>query len=681
MNARTVTTILRKELLDTLRDKRTLIMMIGLPIILYPAMLIFGMQIAIVQQNKLEETRSRVAIEGVATAQLRDWLNNIEMVDVVESAAPEEALLAGNIESVVRVRGELDPVLEQGGSVPVEILFDSTELESRDAADRLEDGLEKVTKDLRDARLHKAGLAVAYIEPLKVKQEDLAPAQKTSGMVLGLLVPLLMVLMIALGAFYPAIDLTAGEKERGTFETLLSTPATKLEIVTGKFLTVFTLAMATGILNLASMALTFLFMLSQFSAAVKDATFVEGFQLPLEAFFIILLVMIPLGFLLSSMMMSVAVMARSFKEAQNYITPFFLIVLLPAFMAGIPGTELTPFSEFVPIYNVVLLFRELMTDKATVDEAVSVFVSTAAYASLALWFSAWLFQREEVVLSEERGIPLTVRRSEFRPRPTLTPGGALGWYSVMLIALFYLGSLVQQWKLIPGLLITQFVILLGGTLAVLWFLKVDWRTALHLRRLSARGFLGALLLGAGAVLLLIQFSAYHNKFLPMPKMLEEEFMKLFQTENIPGGIFTLLFAVGLAPGLCEELFMRGAVLSGVRQRLGTWGSVLVIGLLFGVLHISIYRILPTALLGAALTYMVLRTGSIWSSVAVHALNNCFGVLVATGHAPVFVETALNIQEAEKSGLPWLTLVAAVVLVLVGVGILEWQWNRDRGERR
>ncbi len=178
-----------------------------------------------------------------------------------------------------------------------------------------------------------------------------------------MILPLIMVLMIAVGAFYPAVDLTAGEKERGTFETLLSTPTSKIEIVAGKFLTVFALAMTTGILNLASMAATFILLASQIQPLLGGQINFEV-HLPFQAFFIILFVMVPLAFFISAVMMSVAVMTRSFKEAQNYVTPVFMAIMLPGVFAGMPGAELTAANQFIPIYNVVLLFKDLMTGEA-----------------------------------------------------------------------------------------------------------------------------------------------------------------------------------------------------------------------------------------------------------------------------------------------------------------------------
>src|SRR5690606_29593697 len=141
-------------------------------------------------------------------------------------------------------------------------------------------------------------------------------------------------------------------------ETLLSTPASKLDIVAGKFLAVFTLAMATGLLNLASMAGTFAVTFSQANAAL-DGTLPFEFQLPLASVAVIVLAMVPLGVMISAIMMAVAVFARSFKEGQNYVTPALLLITMPAGLAALPGIELNAYTAVPPILNVVLLFRAL----------------------------------------------------------------------------------------------------------------------------------------------------------------------------------------------------------------------------------------------------------------------------------------------------------------------------------
>lgn len=669
MRLRTVNTIFRKEILDTIRDKRTVIMMIGLPIVLYPAMLLIGLQTAIIQHQQLEAAVSRIAIKADKPQAIELWFDGIPKMKVAPSVDPEGDLARNEVDAVLVVRGDIERILDEGRTLIVEVLYDITEFASREAAVRIEGMLDTMSKSLLSERLARSGIEEHYIRPIEIRQRDVASPAKTTGTMLGLILPMLMVFMIALGAFYPAIDLTAGEKERGTFETLLSTPASKIEIVAGKFLTVFCLAMLTGILNLASMAATFVFMLSQISALLDDTVLLQ-MSLPFESFLIVLVVIIPLAFFICAMMMSVAVFARSFKEAQNYITPFVVVIAIPAAIAGFPGSRLTTATQFVPIANVVLLFKDLMKGHAGIEPVFAVFLSNAVYAGLALLFAAWLFQREEVVLSEERGIPLSFRRFSFSPRPTLTPASSLGLYAVILVAIFYLGSLVQQWHIISGLLITEWGLILLPTLLLLWFVRVDFKESCYLYRLSGINTAASILMALSCLVLTLQFGFLHNKVLPIPEDYHQFFKDFFARGETPGGFVTLLIAAALSPAICEEMLFRGAMLSGMRQRLGPWTSVLLIAILFGLFHISIYRIVPTALLGIMLGYLVLRTGSILAGMLAHGLVNATAILLASERIPPRLMEWLALEQVEQEGLPWEILVIAGIGAVAAIALVE-----------
>ncbi len=675
MNFRTVKTIFKKEMLDTVRDKRTLVMMIGVPVLLYPMLLIVGLQGALVQHATLEETVSRVALDTEEPELVETWLEDVEMVELVDTDTPAADLDAGNLDAIVQIDGPVAAPLAAGQSVTVEVLFDSTEFTSMDAAGRVRSGLEKDGEALLDTRLADQNLDRAFITPLEIAREDVAPPAKTTGNALGTILPVIMVVMLALGAFYPAVDVTAGEKERGTFETLLSTPTTKLEIVTGKFVTVFLLAMMTGLLNLGSMAATFVFMANQLKPILGDAVQFE-IQFPPTAIITFFLILIPLAFFISAIMMAIAVFARSFKEAQNYVTPFFVVITMPALFASLPGVKLSAGTQFIPIANVILLFRDMMTGKASYEATFAVFLSTAAFAVLALQFAAWLFQREEVVLSEEKGFPLTWRRSEFRPRPTITASMSLGLFTIMLIMLFYVGSTVQAWKLLPGLLITEWLMLLAPILLLLWYAKVDFKTALNLRPLSFQGALGSIVLGFFSILLVIQMGFWFNQVLPVPAEFEEEMAKLFSSDGSLLQLLFLLFVAAVSPAICEEVMFRGVILSGMRSRMGIWPCVILVGLLFGIFHISIFRIPPIAIFGMVLTYLTLRTGSIYAAMLVHLMNNSFAILLTTERMPAFVGTLLELETFEEKGMPKPVLAVAIVGFVLGIVLVEWSGRKS-----
>lgn len=677
MKPHIVWTIFFKELLDTLRDRRTLFMMIGVPVLLYPGIILLSLQVAVMQHEHLERTVSRVVIDS-EWPQVRLWLQDVPKIKLVESADPEADLNAGEVQVLVRTPN-LDPTaIDQNRSARVHLLYDATNFESLDGALRVKTALDDTGERLLEARLAEAGLSNAYITPLHVEQVNVAPPAKTTGNLLGLTLPLLIVIMIALGAFYPAVDLTAGEKERGTFETLLSTPATKLDIVLGKFFAVCTLAIFTGLLNLGSMGATFAVTLGQMKPMFED-DFALEFALPITSVAWIVFILLPLGGLISAVMMSIAVYARSFKDAQNYVTPFFLLLMLPAMLAALPGAELTLASACVPILNVVLLFRALMTDTDTLTLTLTVLGSTVVYAMLALAFATWLFHREDVVLADKTPPLFARRRRESALHPAPSYGSVMALYTLMLAMLVFVGPQLQAVHLIGGILLVQWGLILLPSLLFVKLGRLDAYAVLSLREPAARAWLGTLLLGAGGILLLIEIGVLNNRLLPAPQAMEEFFRTLFAQEQSEGaGLWVLLLTIAVTPAICEEVLFRGVLLSGMRDRLPKAASILVVGLLFGAYHLTIFKLLPTASIGMLLTYVCLRSGSIFPGMLLHACINGFSVLIVTNSLPESFIAALNLPSLEANGLPWPLLLVGGGCFLCGVSLMESTARRRAG---
>ena len=669
MNFTVVRTIFFKEMLDTFRDKRTLIAMIGVPVVLYPLLFIALTQVTVVQQNRLAEEVSTIAFAGAGADRVRPWLDDPAKFEVVESDAPLTALADRELDALVTAGDDFDIALDGGGTGLIEIAYDATEPRSREASGRIEDALVDARDALLQGRLSGAGLAESFARPIRVERENVAPPAKSTGSILGTILPLIMVVMLGVGAFYPAVDLTAGEKERGTFETLLSTPTSKLEIIFGKFFAVFSLSILTGLLNLASMIATVMIQLTQILNVQEQSAFeLDLTQIPLHTIVVILIILFPLALFISAMMMTVALLARSFKEAQNYVTPFFLAILIPASVVVIPGIDLTRTTQFLPVANVSLLFRDLLMARASADMAFVVFMTTAIYALIALVLATWMFQREDVVLSEERGVPLTFHRSLIAPRAVPTLGLSLGIFATVMLLIFYVGSYAQSRNMHAGLLLTQYALILAPVLVALLYGKVNVRESLNLRVPSVGAVGGAVLIIPGMIVLAIQVGVFQNRVFPMPEALQEQMEGLFDLAALPGGVVGLLFLVAVSPAICEEVLFRGVLVSGLRERLPQWALILGVGVLFGLFHLSIYRVVPTGVTGIVLTYLVVRSGSIFLPMLAHLALNGFSILVETGSLPRgFLESLEGIDE---SGLPTIAIVAGLGSMVLGVVLME-----------
>lgn len=656
-----IRTIFLKECLDTLRDRRAVIAMVAVPVLLYPALFVVGAQALIVQQGRVEAMDSRVAITGPHANLVRPWLKHAPEIAVAIEDDPEEALALGRIDAVV-VTGLGESPEASYDSLEIIIQYDSVEQRSLYSLSRVREALQEKSRELLALRIAEVALPEGFAHPLTIQGVDTASTERRTGYLLGSMLPMLMVVMLGVGAFYPAIDLTAGEKERGTLETLLATPAGKLNIVWGKFLTVFLLCMITGLLNLGSMSASVLFQLGQ----LEDGFGEFGLTISPGMLLIALAAMVPLAFFVSAIMMALAVLARSFKEAQNFVTPFFVALLIPATWAAVPGVTLDTFNQFLPVANVALLFKALFLGEATAEGVFAVLVSTAAFALLALQFATWLFQQDEMLLAEDRGFAFLRRRGAIQPAPVPTPTAGLFLYAVVMLLLFYPATYLQQRELFSGLLATQWLFLLLPTLALVAITRGNWRETLALR-MPGVASLGVVTVATGAwIVLQSQFFVWQQRVLPFPDALREEMERLFTTPDL--SVWALLFIIAVTPAICEEVLFRGAILSSLRRRVPAWAAVLLVGVLFGLFHLSVHRLLLTTLSGILITWFVYRSRSLAHGVLAHLIVNGSAVLIVTGNAPAIVLRYLADPDLAETGLP-LPIVAASAVVLAAALIV------------
>jgi len=228
------------------------------------------------------------------------------------------------------------------------------------------------------------------------------------GNIVGGMIPYIFILLCFTGAMYPAMDLTAGEKERGTLETILCSPVARTDLVLGKFLVVLAASLGTVVISLLSMGATFLIggMLLAKSdvgaaamAAAKSGA-AQGFTLPTidpAGTLMVLAMVLPVAVLFSAILMAVSLFAKSMKEAQSYVSPLIIVVILPAMMGMLPGVELNARLALVPILNLALVSKELVSGVFHWNYIALIFGSTCLYAAVALAACVRMFNREQVL--------------------------------------------------------------------------------------------------------------------------------------------------------------------------------------------------------------------------------------------------------------------------------------------
>ena len=245
-------------------------------------------------------------------------------------------------------------------------------------------------------RLEARNLPDSLVDPFQVKKQNVAPPEKVSGAAIGGFLPYFVIILCLTGATYPAIDLTAGEKERGTIETILCSPVPRTQIVLGKFLMVLTAALCTAMLAIISMGVSF-HVAKKMLAGVGGAENPLNFTIGLKAIAAVFLMVLPLAVLFAAGLIAIALMAKSYKEAQSYIAPLMIVAILPAVAGVLPGVEFNARMALIPVLSTSLVCKEIVAGTYHWNYIAIIFLSTCVYATAALYVAVSLFKREDVL--------------------------------------------------------------------------------------------------------------------------------------------------------------------------------------------------------------------------------------------------------------------------------------------
>ncbi|HME13047.1 MAG TPA: ABC transporter permease [Candidatus Acidoferrum sp.] len=401
MAANNIGIVYRKELREALRDRRTLISTIVMPLLLFPVMSVgFGYMAVILVGQAKKETPKVMIVGGADSPEVVAGLKKVENIEVVPTTENwKEQIVGKEIRAAVEI-----PVNFQGDVAAqkmdtVKIYIYENELKSSFAADKIQEYMTKYSDSVVKERLAAKNVSDKVLKPFEVKQENVAPAEKVSAAAFGGLIGYMVIFLCLSGGMYPAMDLTAGEKERGTMETILSSPISRMHLVLGKFLLVLTASLATAALSVLSMGISFSalhhFTTNSGSSRGEAAAFL--LNLGPKVVFSVFIMVLPLAVLFSAALMTISLFAKSYKEAQSYITPLMFLVIIPAVAAMLPGVELTPKLALVPVLNMSLLCKELVASTYHWNYIAIIFASTCVYATAALFIAIKMFQRESVL--------------------------------------------------------------------------------------------------------------------------------------------------------------------------------------------------------------------------------------------------------------------------------------------
>jgi sodium transport system permease protein len=399
MSLRNIGIVYRKELTEALRDRRTLISTIVVPLLLFPVLTVgFGYMATNLIGKAQKETHKIMVLGGEDSPSIVEGLRKLESVEVVPAALNyADQITSKEIRAAVEIPKGFQADLDRGETPTVNIYMYQGEIKSSFGADRIEKFLREYRDKVSKDRLAAQHLPPTLLKPFNIKQENVAPPEKVGGSTFGGLVGYMVILLCMTGAMYPAMDLTAGEKERGTMETILTSPIERTHLVLGKFFLVLTASLFTAVLAVISMGTSFYF-------AAKVGGFSEGksdislmMTISMKAVLAVFVMALPIAVLFSATLLTIALFAKSYKEAQSYLTPMTFVVIIPAVASLLPGVELNARLAIIPILNTSLVCKEIVTGTYHWNYIGLIFASTCVYAAAALFIAIKMFQREDVL--------------------------------------------------------------------------------------------------------------------------------------------------------------------------------------------------------------------------------------------------------------------------------------------
>lgn len=621
------------------------------------------LEAATLQVSFLDWARDGVTPSGELLDGRADWL----------TAVDRSPLDSKQVDLLLIVPPDFQARLQSGDRPAVYIMAREGDDRSRLVSSRVHGVLARWKKRIKEIRLLRIGLSPNFDDPVIVRDSEKTKSleKRAAEELYDILVrvfPFVLVMWALAGALYPAVDLCAGEKERGTMETLLITPASREEIVWGKFLTISVFSAATALLNLLSMGVT---------ATLYGSHFPHAILRPISVLWSLVL-LLPLAAFFSAICLAVGAYARSSKEGQHYLMPLFLLTMPLIFLTLAPGVELSPFFSMIPITGVALLLQKLIA-AGTLEQVpwlyfVPVLAPMALYGWFALRWAIEQFKREEVLFREAERLDLGLwfRTIFCEKLPLPSTAQALTCFATIALmhwVAFGVGDRISVLSR-SGVGLIAFVATPTFMMALLLTTRPD--QALGLQPAPARNFVLAALLALVLLPPLSELTMCILRQFPvlMDLMVEHSPLTAELRRMSSGGHTTLgprtvlqyFLVFVLLPAFSEELAFRGFILAGLRRRFRPWMAILLSSCLFALYHFNVFQLVPAFCLGLVLGLLAVRSGSVLPGMLFHLLHN--GLLIGLVMLDAQGYTGESIPGANVLRLSTVLCCCLVALILL-----------------
>lgn len=568
---------------------------------------------------------------------------------------------------------------EQSESGRLELIHREGSINSRQALRFVEERLIALNELILRDRIRKMGRR----PNLAFRPERDTVTVPVRDTTLSTIVPMILILMTVTGAVYPAIDLTAGERERGTLEMLMASPVSRLKLLLAKYVAVVTVAFLTALVNLTAMTITLQ------STGLGRVLFGEsGLGFVRVAQILALLVLFAAFF--SAVLLALTSFARSFKEAQAYLIPLMLLSLGPGVVSLLPGLQLQGVLAITPVSNIVLLARDLCGGGVNPLMAAVAVLSTCLYTLAAIGVAARIFGTDAVMSGGQGELRSLFTANADRRGGVSSVSGALLCLAI-LFPLYFVASTglgqLSELSLPVRLALSGIAtsLLFGAVpLIAIRLQRLDPWQAFGLHAAVPAAFTVALLLGVSVWPIaheIIMFAESLGISSIRPEQLAAAEGLLAELRTISP--ILILAAMAFAPAIFEELFFRGYLFSALRQATSRRNTILISALLFGLFHVisngalSVERFLPSTFMGLLLGWLCYQSGSVLPGMLLHASHNGF-LMMLSYYKDELAARGIGIEEQSHMPPLWIgTSVAVLVTGLFLIAVLPRRANSRR----
>jgi ABC-2 type transport system permease protein/sodium transport system permease protein len=700
-----------KELRETLRDRRTLFTLILMPLLVYPLLSMalqrliltskpntsagsflvgvsdpldverLGATIAAGQQRIASDTYRPLRIErepnpapvSPSSEPLVEW-------KVVVDKNLDALLLERQIDLAIRIvepenleiRSEPNR-LQPGTTRRFEVRYRLGDGNSEAAIYAFQRLLQSINERDVEALRQRSGLQREALVELAASPIGGAPSLIAS---IASVIPLILLLMTITGAVYPAIDLTAGERERGTMEALIATPAPRLGLLLSKYVAVVSVSTLTAVVNLTAMLVTL-------SIGGLGRAILGDEALPWYS----LLTMLPLLFLFSlffsAILLALCCIARSFKEAQAYLIPVMLLSIGPGVLSVLPGVRLTANMAVVPLFNMILLARDVLAGDSDWFPAMLTIGSTILYSFAAMAIAAKLFGRFAIADASDFSWKGFWFPSKIRNK--VSNAGDLSIFLAFFFPIYFVATntigVSEEWTLAnrlwikAGLTVVLFWI---SPLAYAWWRGLDTTTTFRIVSGGTRSILwlpGLFLLVCSAWTIAHEIFVF-SEWLGIASLRLEQIAAANETklalQQLP--LLLIWITMAIVPAISEEVFFRGFAFRSLQSSFKPGIAILLSAVLFGLFHVlagsilAVERFLPTAALGGLLAWLAWRSNSLLPGILVHAGHN--GLLFTMArYESLLKEIGWGVEDQRNLPIAW--IATGIIVFILGMGYIVW----------